>query len=42
MSKIFDKLKTYLKTAEALPQLRRYITLGMFDGIVVALAAIIA
>ncbi|NPA23005.1 MAG: hypothetical protein GXO23_01725 [Crenarchaeota archaeon] len=42
MFNIFEKLRTYLRTAEAVPQLRRYITLGMFDGIVVALAAIIA
>ncbi len=42
MRQLFTKLKTYLEIAEALPQLRRYITLGMFDGIVVALAAIIA
>ncbi len=42
MLNIFEKLRTYLRTAEAIPQLRRYITLGMFDGIVVALAAIIA
>ncbi|NPB00327.1 MAG: hypothetical protein GXO10_03035 [Crenarchaeota archaeon] len=42
MLNIFEKIRTYLRTAEAVPQLRRYITLGMFDGIVVALAAIIA
>jgi len=42
MFNIFEKIRTYLRTAEAIPQLRRYITLGMFDGIVVALAAIIA
>ncbi len=42
MLNIFEKIRTYLRTAEAIPQLRRYITLGMFDGIVVALAAIIA
>ena len=41
MSNLVEKLRTYLRVAQALPQLRRYVVLGMFDGIVVTLSLII-
>ncbi len=41
MARPVSKLRTYLRVAQALPQLRRYVVLGMFDGIIVTLSLII-
>ncbi len=40
MVSFFSRLRTYLKVAQTLPLLRRYVVLGMFDGIIVTLSLI--